>query len=130
MFCVITNHDKIEKYKDQYTIFKNLHNWGLQDCVYLHILPLDDDEHKKHYNVPYIKHKFLYNYSSKFWEELCKECNYKVINITRLFNDKVNTMTSYYFSACVYVKTTDSNFISKEKFTEIFNKYNKTQLLV
>lgn len=120
-FGIITNHGTSEHIKDQYSLFKNLHDWGCEGCVYVHIVPLHSEEHKKILNKPFPNHG-LYEYGTSFWRELSKACNYTLItSTTEVRNPAVKAPINHYSSGS-YIKTKDSHFIDKETFNQILKE--------
>ena len=124
-FDIITNHGTSEHVDDQYTLFKNLHNWGKGGCVYVHCVPLEGEEHKSYLNYEFPPHG-EYEYSSKFWDELCLANNYEMIISTgnMVSNQAINYPKNFYSASC-YKKKTDDPFISKDTFMNIFDRYCK-----
>lgn len=123
IFNIITDHGTIEHIPNQYLTFRNLHNWGNINCVYAHCIPLDSDEHRKYIGYGFPPHGD-YEYSTEFWRELCKLCNYNLIISTgnTVHNPAVNFPINYY-SSSVYIKTLESTFPSESEFNDFLNKY-------
>jgi hypothetical protein len=125
MYDIITDHGTIEHVHDQYAVFKNIHDWGKLGCVYVHCVPLIGYEHIKYIGYEFPPHGD-FEYSSEFWVELCKACDYKLI-ISRgdlVHNPGKKFPKNFYSSSC-YIKTTNKDFIDMKQFYDIFNKYNK-----
>ena len=118
-FEIVTDHGTIEHIPEQYNVFKNLHNWGKEDDV--HIVPLHSMEHLGLVNRRFPPHGF-YEYSTKFWVELCKACNYKLIDATNQVRNMESGNKLNHYSSCVYVKTKDSSFVEKTEFDELHKK--------
>lgn len=124
-YDLITNHGTSEHVHNQYALFKNLHNWGKAGCIYVHCVPLEGEEHKSYLNYEFPPHGD-YEYSSKFWEELSNGNKYEVI-ISK--GDLVSNLALHrpknFYSASSYKKVNNDEFMTKEKFDDIFNKYCK-----
>jgi len=121
-FDIITNHGTSEHVINQYSLFKHLHDWGGEGCIYAHVVPLDAEEHKAILGRPFPKHGF-WEYSTKFWVELAKSCNYELISAT---TDVRNPAVKYpvnHYSSGVYRKTADSKFISEEEFNKLVKNH-------
>jgi hypothetical protein len=121
-FNIVTNHGTSEHIIDQYGVFKQLHDWGAEDCVYTHIVPLTPEEHKAILGRPFPRHGF-WEYSTKFWVELSKACNYELVSAT---TDVRNPAVKYpvnHYSSGTYIKTKESKFVDKKTFNDLVNKY-------
>ena len=124
-FNLITDHGTSEHVLNQYNIFKNLHNWGTINCIYIHCVPLEGEEHKQYLNYEFPPHGD-FEYSSNFWEELCIVNNYEVIKIQgNLVSNLAISFPKNFYSASSYKKINNNEFMSKEAFDNIFNKYCK-----
>ncbi len=121
-FDIITNHGTSEHVIDQYTVFKNLHEWGAEGCVYAHVVPLDAEEHKAILGRPFPKHGF-WEYSIKFWVELAKACGYELVSAT---TDVRNPAVKYpvnHYSSGSYIKSPGSKFVEKAEFNELVKNH-------
>lgn len=117
-FDVITNHGTSEHIIDQYSLFKNLHDWGNLGCVYVHVVPMDSEEHKELIGRPWPRHGF-WEYNTNFWVDLAEACGYELVSsTTEVRNPAVNFPLNYYSSG-VYIKRKDSKFINKEGFNNL-----------
>lgn len=123
-FDITTNHGTTEHIQDQYSVFKNLHNWGKIGCLYAHVVPLHPEEHIKLLGRPFPRHG-LYEYHTDFWRSLCEACGYEMIIATTEVRNPALKYPLNYYSSSVYKKTEKSQFIDKNKFEEIKNKYIK-----
>ena len=123
MFNIITNHGTTEHVLNQYNCFKNLHNWGEINCYYIHCVPLLGKEHKEYLGYEFPPHGD-YEYSSKFWEELCLQNNYElVISKGDLVSNPAISFPKNYYSASCYIKKDNNEFMNENDFYDIFNKY-------
>jgi len=124
-YDIITDHGTIEHVEDQYMCFKNIHDWGKIGCVYIHCVPLEGEEHKKYLGYEFPPHGY-YAYSTQFWNELCKLCNYKIIkNQGNLVHNLAIKFPKNYYSSSCYSKVSNNKFITKEQFYKLFDKYNQ-----
>lgn len=125
-FDIITNHGTTEHVHDQYSLFKNLHKWAKVGCIFVHCVPLHSEEHKKYVNYDFPPHGD-YEYSSKFWEELCKELGYElIISKGNIVRNPAHSFPINYYSASSYKKVNDTEFISEDKFKELEKFIKKT----
>ncbi len=113
-YDIVTNAGTTEHIRNQYKSFKNLHEFGTDDCYYVNSLPLDTNQNQKLHGKKTNPHG-LYEYNTNFFIELCKLCNYEVIDI----NTKIGTWAGINFCNSIYKKTKDSKFIDQEVFNEI-----------
>lgn len=88
----------------QYIALHNLHQFGKENCIYYHILPL-----KGHW----YKHGAC-DYTEGFWIDFCKLCNY-----TLLENPNIVNYTSDLLLSISYQKTSSSIFPSYDKFIQL-----------
>jgi hypothetical protein len=105
-FDVLTNCGTSEHVKNQYECFKNCHNLCNENSVMIHIVP-QLGSWKKHGD---------FFYRNQFFEILAKYCHYEIID---------NTVIGKPPTALVSVglkKTKNAEFVSKEKFQELFTK--------
>ena len=122
-YDLITNHGTSEHVHNQYNMFKNLHNWGKVGCIYTHCVPLEGKEHKKYLGYEFPPHGD-YEYSSQFWENLCIENSYEmIISKGDLVSNLALNYPKNFYSASSYKKINNDEFIPKEKFDVIFDKY-------
>jgi len=115
-FDIVTNAGTTEHIRGQYTVFKNLHNFGKETCFYVNSLPLDTNQNQELYNRRTNPHG-LYEYNTKFFELLCESCNYEIIDI----NTDIGVWGGNHFCNATYKKTKDSYFISQENFKELMS---------
>lgn len=128
-YPLITDHgtlEHIEGLQAQYDTLKNLHDWGVQDCVYIHILPCLDYQQDQYHNrecLSWVDHGF-YSYSTHFWEKLIEECGYRKIYVGL---DCTNLEVTRSYCTAVYIKTPGSKMMDMDIFCEIFkhNSYHK-----
>lgn len=121
-FDIMTDHGTLEHISSvdaQYKVFKNLHDWGKIGCVYTHVLPLQDKEHNSINGCIFGYHGF-YGYSSIFWEEFTKACNYENLYAGSEYS---NLQVTKYYSCAAYVKGHDSKFLSHEDFRELYEQH-------
>tara|TARA_Y100001970_G_scaffold293929_1_gene444747 strand:- start:3542 stop:4105 length:564 start_codon:yes stop_codon:yes gene_type:complete len=121
-FDIVTDHGTIEHINGvgaQYSVFKNLHEWGKPGCVYAHIVPLQNKEHQSINGFVFGMHGF-YGYSSEFWKAFANECGYDLIYAGA---DYTNLSKTRVYSCACYVKTPDSTLLSLEKLKELYDKY-------
>jgi len=123
-FHIVTNHGTSEHVIDQYSVFKQLHDWGAEGCVYGHAVPMDSEQHKTLLNRPWPKHGF-WEYNTEFWSELAKACNYELITATTEVRNPAVKYPMCYYSSGAYIKTKDSKFIEKVEFNELVKKHLK-----
>jgi len=124
-FNIVTNHGTSEHVVDQYAVFKNLHDWGCEGCIYAHCVPMDSEEHKGLTNRPWPRHGY-WEYNTKFWEALAEVCGYELLSATNeVRNPAKNGNPINYYSSGVYKKTSESKFVDKDKFNDIVKKYMK-----
>ena len=126
-FDIITNHGTTEHVHNQYSLFKNLHEWAKVGCIFLHCVPLDSEEHNKQYvNYGWLPPHGDFEYSSKFWEELCKELGYElIISKGNLVRNPADSFPINYYSLHLIKKVNDTEFISKEKFNTLLSNFVK-----
>tara|TARA_E500000178_G_C17025829_1_gene757937 strand:- start:2275 stop:2985 length:711 start_codon:yes stop_codon:yes gene_type:complete len=125
-FDIITNHGTSEHVHDQYSLFKNLHEWAKVGCIFVNCVPLDSEEHKKIMNYEFPPHGD-FEYSSKFWEELCKEQDYElIISKGDLVRNPAVAFPINYYSASTYRKVNNKPFMLKEKFEKLTKFIKKT----
>lgn len=103
-FNVITNYGTTEHVNNQYSVFKNIHVMGKNNCVVLHGVPLVGNwpTHCRYY------------YSKDFFTGLINVCSYELIDL-RIFT------TGQYrrprnLLACVLRKVKDIPFVSPKEF--------------
>lgn len=124
-YDLITDHGTSEHVHNQYNLFKNLHNWGKVGCIYVHCVPLEGEEHKSYLNYEFPPHGD-YEYSSKFWEELSWENNYElIISKGDLVSNLALNYPKNFYSASSYRKVNNDEFMTKDKFDDIFHKHCK-----
>ena len=124
-FDIITNHGTTEHVHNQYSLFKNLHEWAKVGCIFVHCVPLDSEEHRQYINYEWPPHGD-FEYSSKFWDELCREVGYElIINNGNLVRNPARSFPINYYSASSYRKINDTEFISKERFNTLLTKFVK-----
>jgi hypothetical protein len=119
-FDIVTNAGTTEHITNQFKVFQNLHKFGNDNCFYVNSLPLDTKQNQELYGMKTNPHG-LYEYNARFFEKLCKLCNYEVVDI----NTKIATWPGNHFCNATYKKTKDSKFINEDEFNQILNKYTK-----
>ena len=105
----------------QYEVFKNLHNCAKVGCFFTNSVPLDTEQNIEVNGTPTNPHG-LYEYHTKFFEGLCKLCDYKIININ---TDRATwAPNNQGYCNAIYKKINNNSFISKTEFEQL-NKYLK-----
>lgn len=120
-FDLITNCGTTEHIELQYDVFKNLHNCAKIGCFFMNSVPLDTEQNIEINGVPTNTHG-LYEYHTKFFEQLCKLCDYEIININ---TDRATWATNNQgYCNAIYKKINNNSFITKKVFEQL-NKYLK-----
>ena len=120
-FDLVTNCGTTEHIELQYEVFKNLHNCAKVGCFFTNSVPLDTEQNIEVNGTPTNPHG-LYEYHTKFFEGLCKLCDYKIININ---TDRATwAPNNQGYCNAIYKKINNNSFISKTEFEQL-NKYLK-----
>lgn len=91
------------KESGQWQAWKNIHNMGRVDCVYMHTIPMLGS---------FVGHG-SFHYMLKFFEDLCKANDYEIVFLRRQSVDPRTDTRGYIF--CSYLKKVDALFVPEAK---------------
>ena len=107
-FQIVTNFGTTEHVKNQYQVFRNIHNFTAYSGYIIHAVP----EVRS-----WIKH-CSYWYTERFFAELAKRCGYNVITIERLFRGKRKWLV-----AAIFRKIVSNEFMEEDNFRRLSNLF-------
>jgi hypothetical protein len=115
-FDMGTDFGTIEHIPNQYWAWKNMYNFLKPDGIVMHVLPLVGS---------WKNHPLCHwRYTKEFFNELCRVCNYSVIEVEP-YDNIVSPDVSIY---AIYQKMGDSKFPLKEEFDFILQYYAESSL--
>ena len=97
-FDIVTNFGTAEHVENQYTCWRNIHNFGRQGSIYIHVLPEVNRYPKKHCK---------YFFDKSFFENLVRTNGY-----TPLLSERIESIGHWGAS---YIKSSNRRFMLNER---------------